>query len=61
MSETHTLTGNCWLLGYACKHRGCRDSDSVCDVCHLHDEPRGECRECPRCPLCDAEIENDQT
>lgn len=22
-------------------------TDAMCDVCHEHDEPRGECSECP--------------
>ena len=25
------------------------------DVCLEHDEPRGECSTCPRCPICDKE------
>lgn len=53
MSEIyHNKLGNCWHNEpvYECKTCG---TDAICDVCHLHDEPRGECSECPACPLCD--------
>lgn len=46
----HTLTGNCWIVSRLCRECG---TDTLCDVCHLHDEPRGSCSECARCPLCD--------
>ncbi len=36
----HSLTGNCW-------HR------KRSDVCREHDEPRGDCAQCGRCPACD--------
>lgn len=42
----HDFLGNCW--GVVCE----RCSDAVCDVCHQHEEPRGECDICPECPLC---------
>lgn len=45
----HLRTGNCWEDAELCKR--CRD---LCDVCHQHDEPRGECDACARCPTCDA-------
>lgn len=38
----HARGGNCWV--------GVRDGD----VCPLHDEPRGDCSACSRCPACDA-------
>ena len=38
MSE-HNLRGNCW-------HR------KRSDVCKEHEEPRGECDQCPPCPMC---------
>ena len=37
----HVKGGNCWA--------GVRGGD----VCPLHDEPRGECSVCARCPACD--------
>ena len=46
----HVAGGNCW-------HRK-RASN---DVCKLHDEPRGECSGCPRCPKCDAEVAAEKT
>lgn len=54
MSE-HTNSGNCWsrVIVYGCTRNGCREGE-VCDVCHDHDEPRGECSECPKCGACDS-------
>ena len=40
----HVHGGNCW--------EGIQ-SASTEDVCGLHDEPRGDCDTCPRCPACD--------
>jgi hypothetical protein len=52
--ETHNPTGNCWKQPdpYECHDCG---KGNICDVCHLHDEPRGECSECKRCKVCDEE------
>lgn len=44
----HTLTGNCWIPSYACYVCGA----NLCDVCHLHDQPRGECDKCSECLMC---------
>lgn len=46
----HDWLGNCWAPEaiHDCDHCG----DAACDVCHDHDEPRGECSECPECPVC---------
>lgn len=49
----HTSNGNCWAVAYECTARGCAPGE-FCDVCHQHDEPRGDCSECPRCAVCDA-------
>lgn len=46
----HDRKGNCWEGAYECPICG---DDVLCDVCHQHDEPRGECPECPECPACD--------
>lgn len=40
----HKKGGNCW--------EGIQ-SASAEDVCMKHEEPRGECSGCPRCPACD--------
>jgi hypothetical protein len=50
----HNNKGNCWSPDaiYDCSRCG---SDDACDVCHKHDEPRGECSVCPPCAKCDAE------
>jgi hypothetical protein len=44
MTTRHNVGGNC--LRHSCE-------DRACDVCHDHDEPRGECSEC--CSACAAE------
>jgi hypothetical protein len=51
MSGEHAKTGNCWEPGviYDCEECG----DELCDVCHAHDMPRGECDVCPQCAPCD--------
>lgn len=38
--------GNSWdeKVVYACKECGI---GNLCDVCHRHEMPRGECDECP--------------
>lgn len=43
--------GNCIdnAVIYSC--RECRKGN-LCDVCHKHDMPRGECKTCPPCPVC---------
>lgn len=46
------MSGNCWELAYKCRKDGCTP-DTLCDVCHKHSEPRGDCSECPRCEACD--------
>lgn len=50
----HKHSGNCWdtYLVYSCKECG---HDNLCDVCHEHELPRGECDECERCQECDDE------
>lgn len=50
----HLLCGNCWAPEAIHDCRRC-GSSSLCDVCHLHDYPRGECEDCDRCEACDAE------
>lgn len=47
----HNRKGNCWDAA-TCYGR-CRECrDELCDVCHVHCEPRGECRSCPPCEPC---------
>ena len=41
---THTRTGNCWHESVAYD-----DRDDLDDVCHEHDESRGNCEECSPC------------
>jgi hypothetical protein len=47
----HNLKGRCWCKAavYLCCRCGL---GNLCDVCHVHDEPRGEC-DCPPCLACD--------
>jgi len=49
----HSLSGNCWASPVPCID-GCQRG-AVCDVCHKHDEPRGECSECGPCKVCETE------
>lgn len=49
MSE-HTLTGNCWENVFGCKICG---KGVLCDVCHAHEQERGNCTECAAaCQAC---------
>lgn len=49
-TDGHSMSGNCF------HELVCRDCDEcgaeMCDVCHDHEEERGECECCPRCPAC---------
>ena len=50
----HTNTGNCWDNAYSCpgyKEGLCIEGE-LCDVCHDHDAPRGDCSQCPKCEKC---------
>jgi hypothetical protein len=49
----HNRRGNCWTQSLVFKCLHCRPGN-LCDACHAHDEPRGDCQQCPRCPACDA-------
>jgi hypothetical protein len=53
MATKHLRNGNCFDRIFSCLKCG---RLAVCDVCHLHDEPRGECEICPRCEKCVIEI-----
>ena len=46
----HRAGGNCW--------EGIQSPQDE-DVCLKHEEPRGECESCPRCPLCDSAMLKD--
>lgn len=46
----HTNTGNCWNKAGRCREYGV---NNLCDVCHQHEEPRGECAMCPPCEACE--------
>jgi len=48
--EKHKLNGNCWKDAYHCKECG---EGNLCDVCHEHDSPRGECGDCEETECCD--------
>ena len=54
MSVYHTNTGNCHSDGNTFNCTDC-GLGNVCDVCHDHDEPRGECSECEPCEKCISE------
>jgi hypothetical protein len=41
----HNHSGNCFRKSYVC--HVC--IPEYCDVCHDHDQPRGECSECEPC------------
>lgn len=49
MKSKHDLRGNCPNKTFSCRRCG---TENKCDVCHTHEEPRGECSECPICPGC---------
>lgn len=47
----HNGHGNCWDGKlYQCAPCG---HGNLCDICHDHDEPRGNCSACSRCDECD--------
>lgn len=50
----HNHKGNCWDRAFSCSKCG---NGEFCDVCHKHDEPRGECSECPVCSECKREYD----
>ena len=46
----HTKGGNCWSPeAIDCEQCG----GNPCDVCHAHEQPRGECEECVPCGACE--------
>jgi hypothetical protein len=51
--KVHTKSGNCFAGAYSCTTDGCRKG-TLCDVCHEHSMPRGECDECPTCRACES-------
>ncbi len=53
MKKKHTKTGNCFDVAFKCKDCG---KDNLCDVCHEHEMPRGDCLDCQRCEICDSDI-----
>lgn len=50
--KPHNHLGNCWEDSRSCLECGC---ENLCDTCHEHDQPRGECVECQPCDACDLE------
>lgn len=57
MEMEHDRKGNCWNASYRCTTCG---HDNFCDVCHKHDELRGECPECPPCQMCVKEANDEE-
>lgn len=55
----HNRLGNCWSSQHVCKCSEC-GAGEMCDVCHEHDEPRGECPVCDECPRCVSEMSREQ-
>jgi len=53
--KRHTGTGNCWLRAFRCGECG---KGKLCDACHEHDSPRGECPKCPPCRACELPLES---
>jgi hypothetical protein len=51
--SSHDHKGNCFDKSYECPD--CT-AGTLCDVCHAHEQPRGECDDCPDCPECPPEI-----
>lgn len=52
--EPHNHKGNCWDRDhiYDCSECGI---GNLCDACHSHDEPRGECSVCASCAACEVD------
>lgn len=48
-TQTHNREGNCWDEAFECSECG----GHLCDVCHEHDQPRGDCDMCPPCGMCE--------
>lgn len=46
----HNRKGNCLAVEFTC--RKCNAATAACDVCHAHDQLRGECDQCPACRAC---------
>lgn len=51
-SDPHSHSGNCFKGARKCEDCGI---GNLCDVCHTHDEPRGDCVCCPKCTECEKE------
>lgn len=45
----HAENGNCWKVARHCPSCG---KGNICDVCHHHEQPRGQCDECADCSCC---------
>ena len=52
--DTHKHNGNCWHDARRCEECGV---GNLCDVCHDHDEPRGDCAKCEPCTDCEQGFE----
>ena len=50
----HTNNGNCWKPAHRCKECG---KGALCPLCHAHGQPRGSCKVCRGCLICEAEEE----
>lgn len=47
--KSHNHRGNCLIDAHECTACGW---GAVCDVCHDHEQPRGQCEECEPCLPC---------
>lgn len=50
--DPHSHNGNCFEGAHNCEDCGV---GNLCDVCHIHDEPRGNCIYCSPCFECEKE------
>ena len=48
---SHVKGGNCWHKSVVYNCRECGDG-VLCDACHRHGEPRGDCSMCDPCFVC---------
>lgn len=57
LHDSHRHNGNCFEKSYNCHKCG---KGELCDVCHKHEQPRGDCYECDPCFFCRS-VEKDES